>query len=163
MLAGLMEPDGLMRIALYSEKARRGIRAARQVLAPLNLPLTAEGIRACRRAILDLPAGHPAKDVLGSGDFYTLNGCRDLLMHIQEHTFTLPQIGDCLEKLGLRLLRLETDAQTQERFKAMFADAALTDLSAWDRFEAAYPRTFVGMISFWCEKGEDDDGSISAG
>ncbi len=162
VLAGLMEPDGLMRIALYSERARRGIRAAREVLAPLNLPPTAEGIRACRRAILDLPAGHPAKDVLGSGDFYTLNGCRDLLMHIQEHTFTLPQIRDCLEKLGLRLLRLETDAQTQERFKAMFPDAALTDLQAWDRFEAAYPRTFAGMISCWCEKAKDGDGSISS-
>jgi SAM-dependent methyltransferase len=153
VLTGLLEEDGLMRIALYSTRARIGIRAARDHLEPMNLPRTADGIRRCRRAIMNLPDGHPARDVLGFGDFYTLNGCRDLLMHVQEHTFTLPQIAQCLDALGLRLLKVECNAQAQERFRTMFPDpAAATDPGAWDRLESAYPDTFRGMTQFWCCK-----------
>jgi SAM-dependent methyltransferase len=153
VLTGLLEEDGLMRIALYSTRARSGIRAARDHLGPMNLPRTAEGIRRCRRAIMNLPDGHPARDVLGFGDFYTLNGCRDLLMHVQEHTFTPPQIAECLDTLGLRLLKVECGAQAQERFRTLFPDtAAATDPGAWDRLESAYPDTFRGMIQFWCGK-----------
>jgi hypothetical protein len=90
---------------------------------------------------------------MGFGDFYDLNGCRDLLMHVQEHTFTLPQIAGCLEALGLQLLEIECNAISRERFGSMFPDAAArTDPQAWDRFEAAYPDTFKGMIQFWCGK-----------
>ena len=151
VLTGLLEPDGLMRIALYSERARRCVRAAREVLAPLALPRTAEGIRRCRQVIMELPAGHPARDVLGFGDFYSLSGCRDLLMHVQEHTFTPTQITKCLDTLGLRLLKVECDALTQASFDSMFPDAsARADFDAWDRMEQAHPDAFRGMIQFWC-------------
>ena len=153
VLTSLLEDDGLMRIALYSEKARSGIRAARALLEPMHLPRTPEGIRRCRRVIMDLPDGDPAKDVLGFGDFYNLNGCRDLLMHVQEHTFTLPKIAECLDRLGLKLLEIECDALAKERFGRMFPDpSARIDPQAWDCFEAAYPETFRGMIQFWCCK-----------
>ncbi len=151
VLAGLLEDDGLMRIALYSTKARTGIRAAREILQPLDLPRTPDGIRACRRLIMDLPVGHPARDALEFGDFYTLNGCRDLLMHVQEHTFTLPQVGECLQELGLRFLGMECDPQVLEGFRRMFPESgALTDLDAWDRFEVANPGAFRAMYQFWC-------------
>jgi tetratricopeptide (TPR) repeat protein len=153
VLAGLLEYDGLMRIALYSTRARSGIRAARDLIQSLGLPATPEGIRAARRALMALPPGHPARDALAFGDFYTLNGCRDLLMHVQEHTFTLPQVAECLATLGLRLLKIECDALAQGRFRAMFPDASAdADPLAWDRLEAAYPETFRGMIQFWCAR-----------
>lgn len=153
VLAGLLEDDGLMRIALYSTRARTGIRAAREFLQALDLPRTPDGIRTCRRLVMELPAGHPARDALEFGDFYTLNGCRDLLMHVQEHTFTLPQIGKCLDELGLRFLGMECDPQALEGFRKMFPQAgALTDLGAWDRFEAANPGAFRAMYQFWCAR-----------
>lgn len=154
VLTSLLEDDGLMRIALYSERARSGVRAARALLDPMNLPRTPEGIRRCRRIIMELPDGDPAKEVLAFGDFHDLNGCRDLLMHVQEHTFTLPKIAKCLDSLGLRLLEIECGALANERFGKMFPDArARTDPQNWDRFEIAYPDTFRGMIQFWCSKG----------
>ena len=47
------------------------------------------------------------------------------------------------------------DALAKERFGRMFPDpGARTDPQAWDRFEAAYPETFRGMIQFWCCKDD---------
>ncbi len=151
ILVKLLEPDGLMRIALYSEKARGAVRAAREFTQSLNLPLTPEGIRDARNAIRTLPSGHPAKNIMNFADFYMLDECRDLMMHIQEHQFTLPQIADCLDQLDLEFLELECDAKTRDAFRAMFPKGvADTDLKAWDEFESTYPDTFGAMYLFWC-------------
>jgi len=151
ILVDLLERDGLMKIALYSQTARRGINAAREVVRSLGLPGTPDGIRQCRRAVMGLPEGHPARDVLTCGDFFSLDGCRDLIMHVQEHQFTLPRIEECLDHLGLRFLGFECSNDTRDRFKSSFPqDSANTDLKAWHRFEAANPSTFLGTYSFWC-------------
>jgi SAM-dependent methyltransferase len=155
VLVDLLEPDGLMKISLYSWRARSGVRAASEFLRSLQLPRTPAGIRRARRAINDLPEGHPAKAVLVLGDFFTLNGCRDLLMHVQEHQFTLPRITECLDELGLRFLGMEVPVDTKRHFREMFGnDGATVDLEAWDQFEEKYPSTFINMYSFWCCKNE---------
>jgi SAM-dependent methyltransferase len=159
VLVGLLEPDGLMRIALYSERARRILDAATDYLRSLQLPPTAHGTRRGRQAITALPDGHPAKAAMAFGDFYSLNGCRDLLMHAQEHRFTLPRIAECLSILGLRFLGMQCSGETQRRFLEMFGDRqAAGDLLAWNRFEEAYPATFAGMYSFWCCRDSADSG-----
>jgi tetratricopeptide (TPR) repeat protein/SAM-dependent methyltransferase len=151
VLVELLEPDGLMKIALYSELARSDVRAARHFIAPQNLPLTPEGIRSCRRSIMGLREGHPAREILSSNDFYSLDGCRDLIMHVQEHRFTLPQIADCLEQLDLQFLAFECARTTHTRFREMFPeDAAIKSLVAWHGFEEAHPETFKSMYTFWC-------------
>ena len=151
VLADLLDARGVMLIGLYSATARRGIQAARDFIRPLALPPTPQGVRRARQAIVDLPDGHPAKEVQSVGDFYSLNGCRDLIMHVQEHQFTLPQIADCLEQLGLRFLGFEDDERTRKPFLEMFPHSgAALDLLAWDRFEQAHPHTFIGMYKFWC-------------
>jgi tetratricopeptide (TPR) repeat protein len=151
VLTRLLEADGLMRIGLYSEKAREAVTAAREFAASLNLPLTAEGIRECRHAIAALPESHPARKVMTYGDYYTLDTCRDLIMNVREHRFTLPRIEQCLELLGLEFLEMETTAATRKRFEEMFPDRdAARQLDAWHHFEEAYPDTFRSMYSFWC-------------
>jgi hypothetical protein len=98
-----------------------------------------------------LEPGHPARDALGFEDFYTLDGCRDLVLHAREHQFTLPRIADCLEQLDLRFLGFECSESTRRGFQQMFPGSEVaTDLAAWDRFEQAYPGTFKGMYAFWC-------------
>ncbi len=153
VLVNLLEPDGLMRIALYSEKARGGIRAAREFIQSLDLPYTADGIRRCRHAIAGLPDDHPARNVMTFEDFYTLDGCRDLVMHVCEHQFTVPRIGESLDRLGLRFLEFECAEGTRRRFSQMFpGDDPNSNLQAWHRLEAAYPDTFKSMYTFWCCK-----------
>jgi hypothetical protein len=84
-------------------------------------------------------------------DFYTLDGCRDLIMHVQEHQFTIPSVRTCLEKLDLQFLQFETTPTTLNRFKEMFPDEnSERELTAWQQFEDFYPNTFIGMYVFWC-------------
>jgi hypothetical protein len=152
-LVDLLESDGLMKIALYSEKARGAVQAAREFTRDANYPLTPDIIRNCRRAIMQLPDGHPAKDVMSFSDFYTLDGCRDLVMHVQEHQFTLPRIARCLDQLGLQFIEMECPATTLTRFNKMFPnEGAGANLDAWNQFEEAYPETFKSMYVFWCCK-----------
>jgi len=151
VLAGLLHDHGAMMIALYSEIARRPLRAAREFIREGGYPPTADGIRRCRRAMLDLPEGHPARSALSSDDFYSLSGFRDLVMHVQEHAFTLPAIADILRELGLQFHGFLCPAALQARYQASRPDpAALTDLLQWHEFEEKHPDSFRAMYQFLC-------------
>jgi len=147
----LLKPGGRMRIGLYSAIARQPLQAARELAKERGFPGTPEGIRRCRQAILSLPADHPARSVLESDDFYSASGCRDLIMHVQEHAFTLPQIADALRQLRLRFTGFpQAPALTAQFARENPGRAALHDLSAWDRFERRHPEVFRGMYRFSC-------------
>ena len=151
VLVGLLRPEGLMKIGLYSERGRYAVKAVREFARARGFQPTAAGIRKCRRAILELPAEHPVRGALNFRDFFSLSGFRDFSMHIQEHTFTLPCIADHLKTLGLQFLGFDCEAEILGRFRAMFpGDSALTDLALWDRFEEAHPDSFRSMYQFWC-------------
>lgn len=152
-LVDALHPRGVMKIALYSTRARAGVAAARAVLAPRQLGDDDEAVRQARRLLLELPADHPARSVLDSPDFYSMGGCRDFVMHVQERSYTIPELATELEVLGLRFLGFQLPDAVVEQFRARFpAPVALRDLEAWDRFERDYPLTFFGMYQFWCER-----------
>lgn len=151
VLRDLLAPDGLMKIALYSRRARRSINAARELAARLAPGATADEMRRVRRSIIDLPESDPIRDVLQVCDFYTLDEFRDLVLHVQEHQFSLPEIADCLAQLDLRLLELESDDAARAAFTRMRPGRDVrNDLAAWDEVEEAHPGLFVGMYTFWC-------------
>jgi SAM-dependent methyltransferase len=152
ILVGLLKDGGAMRIGLYSAIARRELQAARELARERSFPGTPEGIRACRQAIIDLPEAHPARIVLESDDFFSASGCRDLVMHVQEHSFTLPQIAQCLHDLGLRFMGFEHSPGVLARFQAANPGHPLSDLAAWDRFEQGNPEVFRGMYRFVCTR-----------
>lgn len=153
VLARLLRPGGVMKVALYSERARDAFVAAQQWVRERGLPPTAEGIREARRQLAALPQDHPAWGSTTVRDFYYLSGCRDLLFHVQEHRFTLARIAEILPDLGLRFLGFETSGETRLRYDALFPhDPWRVDLLCWEKFEELYPSTFLTMYQFWCEK-----------
>lgn len=153
VLAGLLEQAGTMKIALYSETARRTLADKRALVTERGFPATPEGIRGLRKIILEMSSESSPQSVLNSLDFYSLSGCRDLLMHVQEHQFTLPRIRQCLDELGMRFLGFNCSAELQGRFRARYpTPGAASDLELWNDFEAANPDAFRGMYQFTCEK-----------
>jgi tetratricopeptide (TPR) repeat protein/SAM-dependent methyltransferase len=150
VLCSLLRSGGVMRIGLYSEIARRSVVRAREFISEQGFKATPEGIRRCRAAILaqvdELPAG-----TVKSEDFYSMSGCRDLLFHVQEHRFTLPQIASLIEHLGLTFIGFElTDPGAAVGYRKRFPDdPALSNLANWHRFELDHPHTFVRMYQFW--------------
>jgi tetratricopeptide (TPR) repeat protein/SAM-dependent methyltransferase len=152
VLIGLLNPDGLMRIALYSTIARRDIAAARRWIAERGWPATPEGIRAARQAILALPDGAPERNVMLI-DFFSLSDCRDLLFHVQEHTFEIPAIAGFLAENGLAFLGFEVAPHVAQQYAERFpGDAAQTNLDNWNTFEHDNPDTFIATYEFWAQK-----------
>ncbi len=141
-----------MKIALYSELARRHITAARQWIKEQGLAATPEEIRDTREQILALPADDPKRQVTNFSDFYSISGCRDLLFHVQESTFTFPKIQDALQKLNLELIGLQiSDDKLKNSYRAKFPDdPEMTNLDNWHEFESEFPESFQSMYIFWC-------------
>jgi hypothetical protein len=83
-----------------------------------------------------------------------MSGCRDLLFHVQEHQFTIPQIEKNLLELDLEFLGFEVaDQIILRKFRTAYPKYdELACLSLWHRFELANPDTFGGMYQFWCRK-----------
>ena len=77
---------------------------------------------------------------------------RDLIFHVQEHRFTIPQIKDCLDKLGLRFCGFNTKGLIEQFCKSNTAEWDLYDLDKWQTFEVSNPNSFAGMYQFWCQK-----------
>lgn len=154
VLSGLLPPGGFLRLGLYSATARRHILAVQDVVRQRRLEPTPDNIRELRQELLaQAPTAPPAHPVRIS-DFYDLNGCRDLLFHVQERDYTLPQIGELLADAGLAFVGFDfEDPSVTTGFQDRHpAPGALTDLAAWADFEAQNPDTFIGMYQFWCRK-----------
>ena len=154
-LAGRLRPGGLMNVALYSERGRADVAAARRSIAALGLLPTAEGIRQLRRLVLDAPedAADWRVAVRRLADFYTASGCRDLLFHVREHRFTPLDLRDALAAAGLEFRGLEVAAPTFAAYRQRYpGDPHGLDLCRWDAFEAEHPRIFSSMIRLWCRR-----------
>ncbi len=151
VLCGLLRPGGLMRIGLYSDIARRHVVHAREFIASEGYEATPDGIRRCRAAILARQDDVQLEKLARSEDFYSMSGCRDLIFHVQEHRFNLPQIGGILDELALQFLGFELPDQSVARiYRANFPDdPPMTRLDHWHRFELEHPDTFGRMYQFW--------------
>lgn len=150
-LAGLLRPGGLMHIGLYSSTARRDINAARACLAQQGRDFSVPEVRRLRAEFANRAPGDELHNISQFSDFFSMSECRDLLFHVQEHQFSIPQIADFLRENGFIFLGFETPARTGylRRFPG---DRAATDLANWAVFESENPSTFAQMYQFWIQK-----------
>ena len=153
-LTDLVRPGGLMKIGLYSERARAAVVAGRAFIAERGYGASTEEIRRFRQDALALPDDHPIRPATRSADFFSVSACRDLLFHVREHRMTPLQIADMLDRLGLVFLGFQLeDPATARLYRARFPDdPTMTSLAAWDRFEEERPLTFGGLYEFWLRR-----------
>jgi SAM-dependent methyltransferase len=154
VLTGLLKPGGFIKLGLYSRTGRQTIEAARRFVAERGFPATADGIRAAREAIRALGPDEPVRKVADELDFASISGCRDLLFHVQEQSFTLPQIASAIADLNLAFLGFElADESTRAAYAKLYPeDRERTDLARWQALEETRPATFRTMYQFWCRK-----------
>ena len=152
VLVRLLRPGGVMLIGLYSATAREGVRRAQDLVSSGGLAPTPTGIRQARATIMELPPGSPERDCTRLGDFYFLSGCRDMLFHVRERSFTLPEISEALDQVGLEFCGFQTDDPTRRLYGTLFGSRQ--HIMWWDKLEQLYPHTFLGMYQFWCRRPE---------
>ena len=156
VLVGLLRPGGVVKLGLYSERARDVVVRARRHIADTAISADVSGVRAFRATVMaDGETGAFAK-LLAEPDFYSVSACRDLLFHAQEHRFTLSQIKTMIEGEGLHFLGFELGSAIPDLY-AEYApdDRDKNDLLSWDRFEADHPGLIGGYL-FWCHKACGD-------
>jgi ubiquinone/menaquinone biosynthesis C-methylase UbiE len=152
-LTRLLEPGGMMKVALYSSRARRPVELARQLISENQLTASTEHIRIFRQALFDNLISGDFSEIKRSPDFYNLSGCRDLLFHVQEHQFTPLNIDTCVKALDLQFLGfVNLPPGTRDAYSSAHADdKQQTNLSHWDDFESQQPALFQNMLQFYCQ------------
>ena len=117
----------------------------------------AEAIRDFRQHLLTLPADDPASRVTRLMDFYSLNECTDLLFHVQECWYTLPQLREMLERYGLELMTMKLPPAFRTAYlRANPTDRMVCDWDALMAFEGqADPAAFIGMYDFWVRRRDE--------
>jgi SAM-dependent methyltransferase len=150
-LIKLMKPNGLMQVGLYSAHARREIVAARKLIAERGYGSSLEDIRRCRQELLAMP--NPFKFVT-LADFFTASECRDLVFHVHEKQFTIPEIKEFLVENDLKFIGFEFGPQRHALHRENFARNgwSTSDIDRWDEYERANPDIFVSMYNFWVQK-----------
>jgi 2-polyprenyl-3-methyl-5-hydroxy-6-metoxy-1,4-benzoquinol methylase len=147
VLLSLLRPKGLMFVGLYSALAHKSLVAARSLIMERGYEPTKEDIRTCRQTLITR-GGVPRFT-----DFWSMSGCRDLLFHVMEHEFTIPQIKAFLDANGLVFLGFEQlQPGVLAQFQHQFPSASQRDLAAWHDFEQANPLSFINMYLFWVQK-----------
>ena len=90
--------------------------------------------------------------IFTSLDFYSLSTLKDLLFHVQEHRFTISQVKDYMDRLGLKFCGFEAPRILSHFKQTNTNKDAPYDLGKWQAYEEANPRAFAGMYQFWCQK-----------
>ena len=155
ILTKLLKPDGIMKIGLYSKIARQCVTEGRRLISDKGFISSPQDIRRCRQdIILKAEDGDPVfMNLLKFRDFYSLSECRDLLFHVQEHQFSLPEIEAILKTLDLEFLGFEMSSQySLQNFTLSLKNHALSRLNHWHEYEIKNPDIFRGMYQFWCKK-----------
>ena len=151
VLTDLLKPGGLIKIALYSELARHPIVEVRKEITLQKVGTSDVDIREFRRSLAE--SNDKNHQLLTKwSDFFSLSMLRDLILHVQEHRFTLPQIKNCLDELGLKFCGFD-NKDTISNFRKLHGEEAdIYDLALWHQYEKSNPRAFTSMYQFWCQK-----------
>ncbi len=151
VLVDCLKDGGLLKVGLYSDLARREIIEIRKDINQSGIGSTDAEMKSFRKELISEKKDY-FKRIISSRDFYSMSELRDLIFHVQEHRFTIPQIKDCLDKLGLRFCGFNTKGLIEQFCKSNTAEWDLYDLDKWQTFEGSHPNSFAGMYQFWCQK-----------
>lgn len=160
VLRRLLKPDGFLRLALYSTRARPEVRAAAAFIKERGYDGSPESVRKFRQDVYALPPASEFAEVIETRDFFSVSGLHDYVFNVQEATYTPLELKDLLEKGGLEFLGFDLPSTDVAHGYASVnpADRFMSDLEAWDRFEAEHPGTFSLMFQFWCRPGHQGPG-----
>jgi 2-polyprenyl-3-methyl-5-hydroxy-6-metoxy-1,4-benzoquinol methylase/cytochrome c-type biogenesis protein CcmH/NrfG len=154
-LLPIMRPGGLLKLGLYSKRARGAVNIAREIIRQRQLPATPSAMREFRQTVFAAERNSPLKSLLRWRDFYSMSDCRDFLFHVKEHQFDLPEVAAMLTENGLKVLGMSKQLPRSALLayhKIFPRDKTMADLQNWHVVEKHYPETFLGMYQIWCCK-----------
>ena len=150
ILKNCLKSGGLMKIGLYSSRARNYINQIRNKIDRLQISSTEKDMISFRES-LKKTDDETIRKIELINDFYSLSDFRDLLFNVQEQTFDINQIQNCLKELNLKFCGFE--GLNYKLFNLMNTqDVDKYSLDYWEQIEKENPEIFIGMYQFWCQK-----------
>lgn len=153
VVTSLLKPGGVMHLAFYSKYGRKAIIKAREIIAKNKISNNHDNIKDFRR---NAPKWLPKEDVASLvrfRDYYFLSEYRDLIFHVMEHSYDIPELSEMLKKNNLEFLGFRDMADLHQSYSKAFPDdPQRTNLNNWNKFEIANPDSFRRMYQFWVRK-----------
>ena len=154
-LVGVLNPNGFLKLGLYSELARQDIVKARNYISSKKIQTNEDNIRNFRQKIISGELSN-LNSLKNRGDFYSLSEFRDLCFHAKEHRFTINQLEETLKSNKLEFLGFYLPKPIKSLYKNYFPeDKKQTNLQNWETFEEKHTDTFRAMYQFWVSKTEN--------
>jgi hypothetical protein len=148
---------------VYAEANRQDIRRLRTQLDLSHVDISFGEIPRIRDRVVrgdgDLAA---FSGLARRPDFHSTSGFRDLILHVQESTFTLKRLRPMIEAAKVRFIGFEFvtgqvmgmfgDCEAEQLYRKAFPnERTLSSLPNWETIEASHPGLF-GNYLFWCQK-----------
>tara|TARA_B100000886_G_scaffold334888_1_gene291101 strand:- start:533 stop:2509 length:1977 start_codon:yes stop_codon:yes gene_type:complete len=146
-----LENGGMMMIGLYSNIAREHIVKIRNDIKSKSFNFDKKNIIKFREKIIS-SNNLDYKLIKQSPDFYSFSNLIDLLFHVQESRFTIPEINKYINNLSLKFCGFENRQLINLFSKTYRNHKDLYNLDLWNKFELDNTRIFAGMYQFWCQK-----------
>jgi len=151
-LFDVLEPEGFLKLGLYSKYAREEILKARKLIKEKDIKPNIDGIRNFRNDLLNGEIKEVNK-ITNWSDFYSTSMCRDLCFHTHENCYTLIEIKNMLKVSNLEFLGFTLSKEIRDKYQIDNKDKdSLKNLELWDKFEKLNPNSFREMYQFWSRK-----------
>ena len=154
VLLNILEPNGYLKLGLYSDYARKHIVEARKLIKKHDFDNNISSIRNFREIIKNDKENKTLQKLNYNYDFYSTSNVRDLIFHVQEHRYTLPKISKLLKKYDLEFLGFTNSSIKKQYSKHYPNDLKNTSLENWNEFEINNPDIFKQMYQFWLKINE---------
>ena len=151
ILAEMLKPGGMMRVGLYSEIARQEVKNAQELATAKGFSSEVRDMRRFRRMLVEDPEHHDTLRALQGYDFFNLSVFREQVSHEKEHCYTLLQLKEILDELGLRFKGFELDDEMAGMdYMGLYPDDPdMLDLTHWHEYETKNPELFLNQYMFW--------------
>ena len=151
-LFDVLEPEGFLKLGLYSKYAREEILKARKLIKEKDIKPNIDGIRNFRNDLLNGEIKE-VNEISNWSDFYSTSMCRDLCFHTHENCYTLIEIKNMLKVSNLEFLGFTLSKEIKDKYQIDNKDKdSLKNLELWDKFEKLNPNSFREMYQFWSRK-----------
>ena len=146
-----LKVGGLIKIGLYSKSSRKDIIKLRESFNKSCLNPNESEMKLLRFELIN-SSNDDYKHIIRSKDFYNLSSVKDLIFHVNEHVFTIPQISNYLKQLGLIFCGFEAEKIVQHFKLSNKKENDIYDLNKWHLYEKNNSFAFGEMYQFWCQK-----------
>lgn len=148
-LLSTLSKKGLLKLGLYSKLARAPIESLKEKCRNHKIAYSPENLLSIRKLAANQYADE-LKSIIWSKDFYSYQGCMDLLFNPYEDSYTPRKIYNLLRANNLDFCGFEINSISGPKFtKFNSADELSSLFLEWHRFELKNPSTFSNMYLFW--------------